>query len=198
MAQAVADNIKSARDRRGLSQQQLAARLGELGRPMQASAVAKVESGDRRVDVDDLTAFAVALNVPVARLLLPDVTEDDEVHVVPAYPVPMWNAWQWANGEHSLWTSGDDGNDPEVQRRDLDFVAEHPLWLRVREAHPLMRAARHLSWAVGRTLGSARGASRGKDIPPASGLGVRPWLRKVEEAVDGVRREADRLAEDVI
>ncbi len=197
MAQAVAHNIKSARERRGLSQQQLAARLGKLGRPMQASAVAKVESGDRRVDVDDLTAFAVALNVPVARLLLPDVKEDDEVYVVPAYAVPMWNAWQWANGEHSLWTASDHGNDPEVQRRDLDFVAEHPLWLRVRESHSLMRAARHLSWAVGRTLGSLPGASRGNDQAPASGIGVPLWLRKVEEAVDGVRREADRLGEDV-
>ena len=89
-AEAVANNVKAIRERRGLSQQQLALQLGWLGRPMQTSAVAKVESGDRQVDVDGLTALAVALNVPVARLLLPDVDDDEaEVHVVPAYSVPM-------------------------------------------------------------------------------------------------------------
>ena len=55
---------------------------------MQASAVAKVEAGDRRVDVDDLEAFAVALNVPLARLLVPDVEEDEEVRMVPGLAVP--------------------------------------------------------------------------------------------------------------
>ncbi len=197
IAEAVAVNVEAVRRKRGLSQQQLAGRLADLGRPMQASAVAKVESGDRRVDVDDLAAFAVALNVPVARLLLPDVDEDGLVEVVPAYSVPMWSAWQWATGERSLWTDDDDGNDSEVQRRDLDFVAERPVWLRLREQHELFRSVRHLSWAVGRLLASLPGTPRGKGEKPASGAGVQPWLRKTEQALDGVRREVDQLKDEV-
>jgi transcriptional regulator with XRE-family HTH domain len=197
VARAVAENVRVIRDRRGLSQQQLAARLAELGRPMQASTVAKIEVGDRRVDVDDLAALAVALNVPVARLLLPDVSEDEEVYVVPAYSVPMWSAWQWAVGQHSLWTSDDDGFDPAVQGRDLDFVAERPVWLRLREAHHLSQAARHLVWAVNRALASLPGTARGADQPPASGVGVRLWLQKVDQAVNDVRRAAERLADEV-
>lgn len=197
IARAVAENVKAVRERRGLSQQQLAARLADVGRPMQASAVAKVESGDRRVDVDDLAAFAVALNVPVARLLLPDVAEDDEVEVVPAFTVPMWSAWQWATGERSLFRNDDDGNDPLVLRRDLDFVDERPVWLRLREQHELARSVRHLSWAVGRVLDALPGAPRGKGESPASGIAAGPWLRKVEQALDGVRREVDQLATEV-
>jgi transcriptional regulator with XRE-family HTH domain len=197
IAEAVAENVEAVRRRRGLSQQQLATRLAELGRPMQASAVAKVESGDRRVDVDDLAAFAVALNVPVARLLLPDVDEDGLVEVVPAYSVPMWSAWQWATAERSLWSDDDDGNDPEVQRRDLDFVAERPVWLRLREQQELSRAVRHLSWVAGRVLASLPGTPRGKGEKPASGAGVQPWLRKVDQALEGVRREVDQLKDEV-
>src|SRR5215217_3344912 len=91
VGQAVSENIRAVRERRGLTQQQLAARLGELGRPIQASAVAKVEAGDRRVDVDDLAAFAVALNVSPARLLVPDVDQDEDVRMVPDLSVPVWS-----------------------------------------------------------------------------------------------------------
>lgn len=180
-----------------MSQQQLAATLAELGRPMQASAVAKVESGDRRMDVDDLVAFAVALNVPLTRLLLPDAAEDEEVSLVAAYGVPMWSAWQWATGERSLWRKDDDGNDPSVQRRDLAFVAERPVWVRLRETQPLMRSVRHLAWAAARTLASLPGTPRGEGQTPSSGLGVRPWLGKVEQALDAVRRDIEQLTDEV-
>ncbi len=197
VARAVAENVRAIRDRRRLSQQQLAAELGRLGRPMQASAVAKIESGDRRVDVDDLAALAVALNVPVARLLLPDVSEDEPVEVTPGRAVPMWSAWQWATGEHSLADEADDLRDPVVQRRELDYAAERPDWRRVREEHGLYRAAKSVVWAVDRTLGSLPGASRGRELPPASGAGVGPWLKKVEQTVQAVRREAAQLADEV-
>ena len=163
-AEAVANNVKAIREPRGLSQQQLALQLGWLGRPMQTSAVATVESGDRRVDVDDLTALAVALNVPVARLLLPDVDDDEaEVHDVPAYSVPMWSAWAWATGELSLASPYDEGwRDQEMQRRDLDFIAERPVRLWIQEMGGTMRATRHLLWAVSRTLANLPGTPRGK------------------------------------
>ena len=50
----------SARDRR-LSQDELAAAAGRLGRPMTRQIVGKTEAARRRIDVDDLVAFAVAL-----------------------------------------------------------------------------------------------------------------------------------------
>lgn len=195
-AEVVATNVRAVRERRRLTQLQLAARMAEVGRPMQASAVAKVESGDRRVDVDDLAAFAVALNVPPARLLLPDVAEDAEVHVVPAYSVSMRAAWGWATGQHALYRDGAyDLGDPDVAARDLEYVAERPVWLRVRAEHPLARAAAQLAWAVDRTLGAVAGAHRGADMSPATGIAVVPWLRSVKRAMDAVRDEALQLQE---
>jgi transcriptional regulator with XRE-family HTH domain len=193
----VAENVRAVRDRRRLSQNQLAARLGELGRPMQASAVAKIESGDRRVDVDDLTALAVALNVSVARLLLPDVHADEDVHVVPGYSVPMWSAWQWAAGEHSLHREGDNLTDRSVTSSDLDYLAEQPVWVRVRNDHPLARAARNVVWAVDHTLRNLPGTPRGEGEKPASGIGMAPWLSTLEQKLGEVRGEAKRLADEV-
>jgi hypothetical protein len=147
----------------------------------------------RAVDVDDLSAFAVALNVSPARLLVPDVQEDEEVRMVPRLAVPGWSAWAWANGRHSLSTEQDDLNDPDVQRRELDFDQERPVWERARESHPLAQATRHLVWAVGRSLAVAPGVARSK----SSKTGVKAWLGTVQQSLDGVRREADRLAAEV-
>lgn len=49
----------------------LAERVKEAGRAMSASALSKVENGDRRVDVDDLTVFAYILRSTPAALLTP-------------------------------------------------------------------------------------------------------------------------------
>lgn len=65
LAQAVAD----LRRARGWDQRTLAAHLAETGRPLSASVVGKIEAGTRRVDVDDLVAFALAFTVLPARLL---------------------------------------------------------------------------------------------------------------------------------
>jgi len=76
-----AGQVRAVRNRRQLSQRALSARLTELGRPLVPSAVAKIETGERRVDVDDLIALALALEVSPARLLLPDHAGDEPVGI---------------------------------------------------------------------------------------------------------------------
>jgi transcriptional regulator with XRE-family HTH domain len=48
-----------------------AERVKETGRSMSPSALSKIENGDRRVDVDDLTVFAYILQTTPATLLTP-------------------------------------------------------------------------------------------------------------------------------
>lgn len=66
----VAEAVGALRRQRGWDQPTLARRVTEAGRTMTASVVGKVEAGTRRVDVDDLVAFAVALEVEPGQLLL--------------------------------------------------------------------------------------------------------------------------------
>ncbi|WP_319431561.1 helix-turn-helix transcriptional regulator [Mycobacterium sp. RTGN5] len=82
-AETVAANIKRLREGQNLGLRALAARLADAGRPLPHTALDKIERGTRRVDVDDLMAIAVALEVSPATLLMPEVTttewDDSEV-----------------------------------------------------------------------------------------------------------------------
>src|SRR4051812_16934874 len=92
-------NVKRLREARSLSTGALSQRLGDMGRPIQPSGITKIETGDRRVDVDDLVALAVALRVNPSALLLPP-SIDEEIRVTGVgRPVMGFQAWWWADGK---------------------------------------------------------------------------------------------------
>lgn len=96
----VAANVKELRLARRMKLDDLSQRLGELGRPILKSGLSKIESGDRRVDVDDLVALAIALEVNPNRLLLVDHAEvDDELELTGELSVTSKSAWAWASGD---------------------------------------------------------------------------------------------------
>ncbi|WP_329597771.1 helix-turn-helix transcriptional regulator [Streptomyces pseudovenezuelae] len=70
--------VAKQRQRRGWDQSRLAQLVTDAGRPMSASVLGKIESGTRRVDVDDLVVIAAALDVPPAQLL-PGVQATEDV-----------------------------------------------------------------------------------------------------------------------
>lgn len=182
---AVARNVRAVRDRRGLTQQQLSAALGELGRPLLPSAIAKVEAGERRVDVDDLVALAAALNVSVGRLLMPPVDEDDEVTVTPNKTVAGWAFWQWLEGAYALPDDVAGTLDPA---RDVAYQDERPMWVRLFERHPLSVAQRDL-WR-----GTRRIVSGLLDGKPQRVKGHLPTARV---ALDRVAAQLDKAADGV-
>lgn len=69
VGQAVRGNIRRLRDLQHLSVRMLAQRMETTERPLLPSAISKIESGQRRVDVDELAALAASLGVSVAVLL---------------------------------------------------------------------------------------------------------------------------------
>lgn len=62
-------NLRRIRDRRGLTQEQLAAMMQVRGVDLTRSALAKVEVGQRHVYLDELLALQKALDVPFTELL---------------------------------------------------------------------------------------------------------------------------------
>lgn len=104
-AQRVAANVKEAREKRRLSLEALSQRMGEIGRPMLRTGLAKIESGERRVDVDDLMALAIALQVTPNRLLLgspPEGADFGIVQLTPRLAHMGEDAWLWACGERRI------------------------------------------------------------------------------------------------
>ncbi|MEU7764995.1 DEAD/DEAH box helicase family protein [Nocardia sp. NPDC049190] len=92
----VGQRLKDVRQSRGLTLNLLATRLSDLGRPIDLSALAKIEKGQRRVDVDDLIALARALDVSPNWLLFPETATNDRVDLTAAFSMAGREAWQWA------------------------------------------------------------------------------------------------------
>lgn len=104
---ALAANLARIRNALGLSTNRLAAILEDLGRPIAASAISKIEGGTRRVDADDLMALAVALDVPPAALLLPPVGEG-RIQLLDDYLDDAAKVWEWAEGQRPIALPPDD------------------------------------------------------------------------------------------
>ena len=97
VAERVAANVKALRKARGnMTLDELARRLRDLGHPILKSGLSKIETGERRVDVDDLVALAIALQVTPNRLLLTDGIHDEQIGLTGGYSTTDRAAWQWS------------------------------------------------------------------------------------------------------
>lgn len=83
-----AAEVARHRQRRGWEQAYLAQLVTDGGRPMSASVLGKIESGGRRIDVDDLAALAAALGVTPSALLPGDAAAIDPYEAA-AEPGPV-------------------------------------------------------------------------------------------------------------
>ncbi len=72
--QYVAGNIRAARQAIGMDLRTMSKLLTDAGRKLSPSGISKLEAGDRRVDVDDLTVIAYLLRTSPAALLTPPDT----------------------------------------------------------------------------------------------------------------------------
>ena len=75
---AVRKAVRRARHRNDWTLDQLSERMADAGRPMSKATLSQIETGNRRVDVDDLVALAFALMIAPADLL-PATDEDRAV-----------------------------------------------------------------------------------------------------------------------
>lgn len=131
----VAANVKRLRG--GMQYKELAERLKAIGRPIATLGLRRIESGERKVDVDDLMALAIVFDVSPLTLLLPESGSRDITTRITGYPDEMGSnvAWLWARGDEPLELPQDpalsdhSGNDraialfrlharPEIEARD--------------------------------------------------------------------------------
>jgi transcriptional regulator with XRE-family HTH domain len=130
----LAANLRRIRDARRLSTTKLAALLKEAGQPIPATGITRIEKGERRVDVDDLTALAVALDVSPSALLLPPTdSPDDPVEITGGGQVPSDTAWAWMDGFRPLHLPED-----SAYAATLEYALySRPPWMRPGGSHPV-------------------------------------------------------------
>jgi transcriptional regulator with XRE-family HTH domain len=113
-------NIVRLRDDKNLTYAELARRTEEAGRPIPVLGLRRIENGERRVDVDDLMALAVALDVSPVTLLMPESTTAADVVEVTGRP-PETAAIAW-DRLRALYLR------PTVTADYQSFIASNPPW----------------------------------------------------------------------
>ncbi|MFW0787581.1 helix-turn-helix transcriptional regulator [Gordonia sp. CPCC 206044] len=139
-ARTVADNVRRLRESQNLTRAEMVRRLGNIGKPIAALGLLRIEEGDRRVDVDDLMALSVALRCAPAALLMPAVNViDDRVSATGLGEVDAGDLWNWIVGD-------DDTADPSDVDYDLDWsMRSQPVWVRAKMAEEGRKMARRAS-----------------------------------------------------
>lgn len=192
----VARNVAQLREQRGMSVRALSARMDKLGRPLLPSGITKLEQGDRRVDVEDLLALAVAFGVNPSRLLLGPDGEDQPVILTPTVTVPAWAAWQWADGFQPLPTRpADDEDYPFNTPDEVDDFHYHarPAGVRRQEQHPLPRAALNLYTTARRVV--AHATKPRNETRTRADQGLATALAAARRHLSRVASELDALAD---
>lgn len=108
-ALAVSEAVRRHRERVGWGYARLSRELTKLGRDIPSLGLSRIEAGERRVDVDDLTALAAAFGVSPISLLMPDAStieytggSDDLVQLTGTEKITGARAWSWLNGSYPL------------------------------------------------------------------------------------------------
>ncbi|MFE6521893.1 helix-turn-helix domain-containing protein [Streptomyces sp. NPDC057794] len=142
----VAANVKRLRESRGLTLRALSAELKERGRPLSADALNKIENGDgneargiRRVDVDDLMALAVVLDVSPLALLLPHDARG-ATDITAAGQVDGREAWTWGRSMNPLGYSRIEDEDERARAQMAFHLSSSPVGLTAKSRQRLEAA----------------------------------------------------------
>jgi hypothetical protein len=97
----LSEQLPHFRERRHLSQQQLADKLNELGVKSSRATIARTEAGEREVGLNETLQLAVALDVSPTDLFLPFLNEG--VVLAPNLVITREQARNWLKGEQPLF-----------------------------------------------------------------------------------------------
>lgn len=100
--QVAAAQLRAHRTSQRLSLRELAERVSGLGHDLPLSAISKIESGKRRMDVDDLTALAAALGVGPANLLVLDTGDETDPLTITGASGSTEAVWGWVTGQFAV------------------------------------------------------------------------------------------------
>jgi transcriptional regulator with XRE-family HTH domain len=188
-SEAAAEELKRVRTRKGWNQQQLANQLADLGAPIDRATISKIETGDRRMTLDEVFWFAYALGVSPAALMLPRAF-GSEVSVTPATTLTTEEAFDWLRGFY--FAQGRDLSAAEISATEAFFFEEGLeydalAWRRFPELTRIRNVA-SLPIKAAMTAGATP-----PDEEPEEFLGfAREELEHIQELVQAAHREIER------
>jgi transcriptional regulator with XRE-family HTH domain len=183
--------VTQLRNRKGWTQDDLAARMTELGWSWVRSTVAKVELGTRQVTVDELVSLAAAFGVSPVVLLVP--SESGSVLAAPNLETTTSQAWRWMTGYSNVglgertedWIDG-------IEERVRFYDESFPDY--VAKAERVLPGLRLLLTIVSTVQIDAGSPTRNLDHWQASLVsGLDDTIRRASNLRDDARTLADRV-----
>jgi transcriptional regulator with XRE-family HTH domain len=100
-SQSVARRVRDLRERHRMTQQDLATALANFGTPIDRSAVARLEKGERILSLDETMHLARALHIAPVHLLV-DPDGDEPIRITPQVEAEPWEARAWIRGQRPI------------------------------------------------------------------------------------------------
>jgi transcriptional regulator with XRE-family HTH domain len=140
-SQVLAANIKRVREDMRLSYAGLARRLTTIGHPIPELGLRRIEKGERRVDVDDLLALCLVLEITPVDLLVPkDEAAGQWYQVTPKATAITENVREWIRGEDVLFYRTDPDQDEAETPFEPSDLLNPTKWMPAdRRARALLR-----------------------------------------------------------
>jgi transcriptional regulator with XRE-family HTH domain len=172
--------LRRWRDERKLTAQGLQDRLAEMGSDLDRRAIAKIETGNRGVSLDEWLQLAHALAVPPPLLFL-DLQSGQRVSVAANVYLHPWIVWEWVVGEHAP---------PVPSERGGALISRVEEFSRAKTAIHLYRAEEEASNAVSDAASAIRQAEYAGDeerlraARTAHVEGLRALARTLDEMIE--------------
>ena len=121
----VAYNIRLLRGT--MTYKELSEKMSAVGRAMSVLALRRIEACERKVDVDDLMAFAIVFDVSPLTLLLPWYATADLTTHITGFPGEVGSnvAWLWATCQEPLIVPEDPYGDKRVRNNQVISQFRH-------------------------------------------------------------------------
>jgi transcriptional regulator with XRE-family HTH domain len=186
-----ASNLRELRRARGWDQARLSEALTAIGHPIGVNSISRLEKGERRADVSDLVALAVALDCSPNRLFLSDAPgPDGEIALTAEHAVGWGRAWAWATGELPLNSRA--SSDDEYGHDLRDYVQDAQ-WRAVNRPHDdagQLTVDEVINVDLGEVTAAIR-AARDRGVPTAVIFSYLDLLRPMLLAVSEEPRDDD-------
>jgi transcriptional regulator with XRE-family HTH domain len=132
----VAKNVERLRTAQNMNMTQLSERLRDAANwAINAVGIRRIESGERRVTPDDLTALAVALGVSPITLLMPAKVDKSDLVSVTGFDdgLTAEELWDWLAAEDTLPQTAEQVRTVGPLTRMMFVAAACPSWAQERK-----------------------------------------------------------------
>lgn len=189
------ENVARIRRIRGMTVREFSAQLKQLGLTLSPSGISEVETASRKVSVDELLVFAIALNTSVIDLLTPSdgsplaISETVE-------PLPPRALEEWLQGDTAWPPRGDRGSNTAAEQLDEYFATASDVRQRMhrQDRRPEVQAAHLLKHRVRLAIEALEDPKNANGSDEVLIRLMKHYLQLTDDSVQSLSKQIEEIA----